>query len=203
MPFATAKGMPEVFVLLRSRDVAFARAHFGWRVAQLDSDGVPTAVAMTGARISEIVLLAQLIGDAGDRRIEIAEVAHDLRASAAVVGDLTQRHHVHAIVASHRSGAAHRRITARLRHRNATRATAATREGKWNRQPRLRLADRRLRTLEGRLPLAVDAHRIHQHFGLAHDLLYFRDADAAAGVVAVGDDHDGLFAVLSALRHRY
>src|SRR5688572_21665305 len=102
---------------------------------------------MTGARVSQVVLLAQLIGDAAYRRIEIAEVAHDLRASAAVVRDLTQRHHVHAVVApAHRSSAARRRITAGLRHRNATRATASARKRKRNRQPRLRLANWRLRT---------------------------------------------------------
>src|SRR5688572_10374001 len=105
---------------------------------------------MTRAWITEVVLLAQFVGDVGHRRIQIAEVAYDLGASAAVVGNFAQRHHVDTIVDADRTPAARWRIAAAgLRHRNAT-AAAATRERERNRQTRLRLLNGRRRPLECR-----------------------------------------------------
>ena len=65
------------------------------------------------------------------------------------------------------------------------------------------IVHRRGRPVERRHAVAVDADRIDEHFGFTHDALHVRDARAAAGVVAVGNDHDGLLAVLPALRHRH
>ena len=51
--------------------------------------------------------------------------------------------------------------------------------------------------------VAVDADGIHEHFALANLLLHILCGRPARRVVAVGDDHHRLLAVLAALRHRH
>src|SRR5947207_4172762 len=79
-------------------DVAAARADAVIAVAHFDADGVPAAVLLAAGWITQVVLLAQLVGDVGGRRIEVACVPHDFGAAAAVVGHIAQRRDVHAIV---------------------------------------------------------------------------------------------------------
>src|SRR5690349_20822298 len=59
---------------LRRCNVAFARADFEIGIAQLHTNRVPASVLVSGARIAQVILLAQFICNARDRRIEIAEV---------------------------------------------------------------------------------------------------------------------------------
>src|SRR2546427_7205838 len=66
----------------------------------LDANRMPAAVFFPGRRIAEIVLLAQFVGDAARRRIEVARFTNDLGAAAAVVGHVAQRRHVDRIVAA-------------------------------------------------------------------------------------------------------
>src|SRR5712691_2436645 len=79
-------------------DVAAARADAVIAVTHFDADGVPAAVFLAAGWITQVVLLAQLVGDVGGRRIEVARVPHDFGAAAAVVGHIAQRRDVHAIV---------------------------------------------------------------------------------------------------------
>src|SRR5204863_3962293 len=72
-------------------DAIAASLHF-------DTNRVPPSVSPSGRLIAEIVLLAQLVGDACRRRIEVARTADDLGAPAAVVGHVAERRDVHAIV---------------------------------------------------------------------------------------------------------
>src|SRR2546427_570637 len=69
-------------------------------VAHLDPNRMPAAVFLPGRRIPEIVLLAQFVGDAARRGIEVARFTNDLGAAAAVVGHVAQRRHVDRIVAA-------------------------------------------------------------------------------------------------------
>src|SRR5204863_1830483 len=67
-------------------------------IARLDADRVPAAVLFPRRRIAEIVLLTELVGDVRGRRIQVASVADDFRAAAAVVGHVAQGDDVDAIV---------------------------------------------------------------------------------------------------------
>src|SRR5262245_38226976 len=79
--------------------VAASRAHEIRLAFQLEANRMPAAVLLTGRRIAEVVLLAQSARDAGSRRIQIARVADDFRAAAAVVCHVPQGRDVDAIVA--------------------------------------------------------------------------------------------------------
>src|SRR5580765_8665672 len=59
---------------------------------------MPAAVLLSARRVAEVVLLAQLVGDARGRGVEIARIADDLGAPAAVVGHVAERHDVDTIV---------------------------------------------------------------------------------------------------------
>src|SRR5436190_15450989 len=126
-----------------ARDVPPSRAH-AVALARFDADGVPAAVLRPRGGVTQVVLLAQLVGDAGDGGIEIAHPADDLGTAAAVVGDVAQRGDVDAIVA----GAAGSRASAprngtgrRLRH-GRRRGRAPARHGKGHRDRARRLAGR-------------------------------------------------------------
>ena len=77
-----------------ARGVAATSANAIAVIADFDTDGVPPAVFLSAGRITQIVLLAQLVGDARRRRIQIVGVVNDLCATAAVVGEVAQRHAV-------------------------------------------------------------------------------------------------------------
>src|SRR5262249_24576732 len=160
---------------LAGRDVAFACADFERRIAQLDSNGVPAPVAVSRAGIAEVVLLAQLVGNAVHGRIEIPRVAHNLRASAAVVGDLAQRDDVHPVVriAGEDSAAASAAAGITRLWRWHAAATSAAREWKRNRNARRLLNGRRRPRTERWFGIAVDADRVDEHFGFADDALHF------------------------------
>src|SRR2546426_687828 len=81
------------------RHVPLTRAYFESPIPDFNLDGVPTAVLLPGARISEVVLLAQFVGDARGRAVEVAELADDLRAAAAIVSDGPERIGVYPIAA--------------------------------------------------------------------------------------------------------
>src|SRR5688572_4971646 len=78
---------------LRS-DVPPACADDQAAIADLHTDGVPPAVFLAGARVRQVVLLAQFVRDASRCGIQALEAANDLRATARVVGDLAQRRRV-------------------------------------------------------------------------------------------------------------
>src|SRR6476659_5704749 len=67
-------------------------------VAHFHADAVPAAVFRRLRRIAHVVLPAQLVCDPGGGGIEIAGEADDLGSAAAVVGDVSQRRDVDAIV---------------------------------------------------------------------------------------------------------
>src|SRR5262245_47071390 len=87
-------------------DVTTPCSHLQGAVLDLDSNGVPSAVLLAGARVAQVVLLAQLVGDTRGRAVEVAEPAHDFRPTASVVGDLAQRLRVYALVVAPRPDAA-------------------------------------------------------------------------------------------------
>jgi len=68
-----------------------AGAHEVPAFAQLYVNGVPLAVLRRRRDVAEEVLPAQLVGDAGRRRIQVARAAHDLGPSAAGVRQIAQR----------------------------------------------------------------------------------------------------------------
>src|SRR4051812_4531346 len=202
--------------LLARSDVAAACAHVVRGIAHLDTDGVPAAVLGSRCRVPEVVLLAQFGGGAGGRGIQVACRADDLGAPAAVIGNVAQGGDVDAVVrhAAPARGSAPRSRIARCGHRrwrrrgrwtpawdrkrqrNRPRHPAPLSEGRHVATPRERVPPRRSR---GR---AVDADRVDQHFALANQLLDREDVGAAARVVAVRDDQDGLLLVVPLLRHR-
>src|SRR5262249_7372996 len=152
-------------------------------------------------RVAEIVLLAQFVGDAFSRRIDVARIANDLGTAATIVRQVAQRDNVDAIVSWPAS-----RIAAALTENLSQQREAPTwpaSPGKWirygRRTPR---GDRRRSTPNDVVAFAVDAHRIDDHFALANLLLEIADADMARRVVAVGNDHERLFLVSAACRHR-
>ena len=161
-------------------DISPSRADAVGAIAELDADRVPAAVFLSARRIAEVVLLAQLVGDAGGRRIEIARIADDLGAAAAVVGHVAQRHDVDAIVVqtaastsaaapataprraagAGRSAACRRTDRAPGKRHVATAPEPAARGGGWR---------------DGRFAFAVDPDRVDQHFGLANLRLELAD----------------------------
>src|SRR5688572_20438776 len=88
---------------LRS-DVAAACADVETAVADLHGDRVPPAVFRPGTWIAQVVLSAQLVGDACGGAREVAEIAHDLRTPAGVVGDLSERTGIQSLSASASEG---------------------------------------------------------------------------------------------------
>ena len=130
----------------RAHAIARGSAHF-------DADRVPAAVLLPGRRVAEVVLLAQFVGDARRRRIEIARVADDLGAAAAVVGHVAQRDDIHAIVdrrAATRPPAARRPAAGlppgRRRRPRGNRRPPAERERQRDRRTRRRRRRRRRRS---------------------------------------------------------
>src|SRR5207247_1049248 len=99
------------------RRVSAPRAHaVRPSLAQLDPNRMPAAVSLHERWIAEVILLAQLVGDAGGGRVQIARLTDDFSAAAAVVRHVAQRRDVHAVVAR---PAARRRPDAALRERTA------------------------------------------------------------------------------------
>ena len=68
--------------------VPAARSHPQGSVTHFHSNGMPPTVAMAGTHVSEVVLLAQFIGDARRRRVEIPWAANDFSTTATAVGNL-------------------------------------------------------------------------------------------------------------------
>src|SRR5438105_10492846 len=141
-------------------------------VAHLDADRMPLAVFRAARLVSQIVLLAQFVGDARRRGIEIVRVANDLRAAAAIVGHVAQRRDVDAIVrvAARTSAPSARAASAASDWRERAGTTAAAPARKRKRKRRRQTRWRRLRT-HG-VALSVDADRVHEHFGLANETLH-------------------------------
>src|SRR3954452_8465596 len=67
-------------------------------IAKFDTNRMPSSVLLAFGRVAEIVLPAQFVGDVRGRRIQIARIADDFGAAAAVVGHVTQRDDVDAVV---------------------------------------------------------------------------------------------------------
>src|SRR4051812_4335435 len=202
--------------ILLARYISSPGAHVVRRVAHFDADAVPASVLRALRGVAHVVLLAQFIRDAGGGRIQVAREADDLGAPAAVVGDVAQRGDVDAIVVAavapaRVAGAAGRTLRRLRRRRRRLRPAPGDREGERTRLTALAAAhERRAGPLEAgrrvvvahlRLRRGIDADRVDQHFGLANQLLHREHVGAAAGVVAVGDDHDRLLAVVPLLRH--
>src|SRR5215217_1250974 len=115
---------------LRCGDIPAARPDDVLRVADFETDGVPPSVLLVaGRRVTQEVLLAQFVGDAGGRAVEIARLPDDLRAAAAGVGDLPQDADVDRFVApgaARRSAAWIRRARRRITRRGDRRRSAST-----------------------------------------------------------------------------
>src|SRR5262245_24604306 len=77
--------------------VAAPGAHGQAAIADLDADGMPLAVAFRGARITQVVLLAQFISDSLGGGPQTVRSLDDLRPSPGVVRDQSQRVCVHSI----------------------------------------------------------------------------------------------------------
>src|SRR5947209_2113582 len=182
---------------ISARDVTAARAHAVVAVPHFDTDRVPAPVFLSACLISEVILLAQLVGDARRRRIEIACVADDLGTPTAVIGHLAQRDDVDSVVAAcaARPPARAAAATAPRRRKRPPSSPAAGRKRHRNRNRRARR-----RTIRVRFLLAVDANRVDEHFALTNLLLQRADVGSARGVVAIRDDQQRLLAMLPALR---
>src|SRR3712207_9234584 len=76
------------------RNVAAAGADGQATVLHFDADGVPAAILLSRAGVAEIVLLAQFIGDARRRALEIAGAADDLRRSEEHTSELQSRQYL-------------------------------------------------------------------------------------------------------------
>src|SRR5204863_9639861 len=156
-----------------------------------DADRMPAPVLLRSRWISEVVLLAQLVGDVRGCGIQVARVPHDLGAAAAVVRHVAQRDHVDAIVvgcAAARPATTTASAAGRRRLRPAWPSAAATRR-KWKRNRRSRWWPER------RLALAVDTDGVDEHLAFANHLLDVADAGAARGVVAVRNHQQRLLPV--------
>src|SRR5688500_20131497 len=98
---------------LRS-DVAPARADRKPPILHFHADGVPATVLLSRARVAQIVLLAQFIGDPWGGAIEGARAAADLGSPAGAVGGLARPSATAAPVAGPRPAPAG--ATVRRRH---------------------------------------------------------------------------------------
>src|SRR5688572_24041573 len=157
---------------LRS-DVPAACADDQTAIAHLDADGVPPAVFLSAARVRQVVLLAQFVGDAGGRGVQTLESADDFRTPTRIVGDLTQGGRVDAFTA--RVPSAAENSPGRLRQCGPP----AAREGERKRN-RARDGGRRRRLASGTIATGrVDAEGVHHHLALANQLAQFTDADVA------------------------
>src|SRR3954471_2231375 len=165
---------------------------------------MPLAILHAGRFVAQVVLPAQFIRDSGGCGIQIARAPHDLGAAAAVVSDFTQRERVDTIVHASAAARIRRGIVWRWR-RWIPAASARHRERKRDREPRspwpLEVVPAETTWEEPpEVVLAVDADRIHEHFRFADDSLQRLNVRAAAGVVAVGNDHERSLAVVTRLR---
>src|SRR5205823_3788878 len=142
-------------------------------VSDLDADRMPAAVLRAGGLVAEVILLAQLVGDARGGRIQIARIADDLGTTAAVVGHVAQRLDVDAIVvASAPAGAASATAgrsadgTARRPPADSAADRRIARSSAWkgHRNRNTRWPRRRRRV--GLLALAVDPDRVHEDLAL-------------------------------------
>src|SRR5215510_4638229 len=100
-------------------------------IAHLDADRMPPAVPFRGARVSEVVLLAQFVSDTLGGRPQAVRSLHDFRSPAGVVGDQSQRVSVHSIAARGRPRPAASATTAAADRRKARIRPSPTRE--WER----------------------------------------------------------------------
>src|SRR5215208_5805343 len=122
---------------LRCGDIPAARPDDVLRVADFETDGVPPSVLLVaGRRVTQEVLLAQFVGDAGGRAVEIARLPDDLRAAAAGIGDLPQDADVDGFVApgAARRSAWIRRARRRITRRGDRRRPASTASAAWQRE---------------------------------------------------------------------
>src|SRR5262245_26474747 len=165
--------------------------------ADFDTDGMPPAVFLPTGWVAQIVLLAQLVGDACRRGIEIVRVADDLGPTAAVVGEFAERQTVNwvgAMLDVPPTGGALRIGRGPAR----TPATAAWRKRKGHRQASRPTSLIQRRPPERR-PFAIDADRIHERLALANASARVVQCALAGRVVAIGDDHQRLLLILSLL----
>src|SRR5215471_10996086 len=66
-------------ILVLASDVASARPHAITVILDFDADRMPATILLPRGGVSKVVLLAQLVGDARRRGIEVARIADDLR----------------------------------------------------------------------------------------------------------------------------
>src|SRR6186997_722038 len=97
---ATRKGVTRERTATSGRDVALSCPYRRRFVVDFDADRMPLAVAKPRTRVSNRVLSAQLVGDAGRCAIQVLQIVDDLRPAAGVVGDPSQRIGVDAIVSA-------------------------------------------------------------------------------------------------------
>src|SRR5438034_388421 len=145
-----------------TRDVPAPCANAVVAGTDFDPDRMPAPVLLCRRWVTEIVLFAQLVRDVRRGRIQVARIANDLGAAAAVVGHVAQGDDVDAIIVwrpAARPASASSAVR-RLRPASST-AAPARRKWEWNRNRRAR------RRPERRLALAVDPDRVHEHLALA------------------------------------
>src|SRR5262245_10499581 len=154
---------------------------------------MPLAVSLCVARISQVVLLAQLVSDARRRRPQSLRAADDLRPSTGVVGDLTKRVRIHAIARRTRP-ATTASTTATTRNRRQTRPRPAPSwEWKWHRHRKRRTHD------VNPSPGPVDTERVDEHFALAYLLSQGTYRYRAVGVVTIRNDEQRLLLMCASL----
>src|SRR5262245_32193419 len=125
---------------------------------------MPAAVPVGVARVPQVVLLAQFVGDAGRRGAKTCGSADDLGSAAGVVGDLTQGVRIHSIARRGAAPPATAAIAPATR-RKAGGLTSAAREGpRYGKGNLYRGPDDVVAAAAG----AVDPERVDEHVALAN-----------------------------------
>src|SRR5262245_35946239 len=131
---------------------------------------MPLPVLLRGRLVTEVVLLAQLVGNARRGLLEIRRKANDLGAAAAVVGHVAQGRRPQRVGAAAPAMTLRRR-TGRRRWRRPSAAAAARERRRERNRTALLLVSPQSRPRH-RLRGAVDANRINQRLALANPLLH-------------------------------
>src|SRR5262245_2874263 len=165
---------------------------------------MPASILRCRGRVSEVVLLADFVRDAGGGRIDVARIPNDLRASAAVVGHVAECNDVDAFIAWPRSLAAIAAENLRP-YRVPPAAGPPAAAGRKGKRDGLRASGngRRRRPANAVVDVAVDADGVNNHLALPDLLFQLAHADMARRVVAIRDHDERFLLILSARRHRH
>src|SRR5688572_30878703 len=155
---------------------------------------MPLAVSLGVARISQVVLLTQFVGDPRGGGSQSFRAADNLGPAAGVVSNLPKSIRIHAVSRCARPPTT-TAAAATSDGRQAGPRPATTREREWHRQRNLDRWASDVHAPSG----AVDPQGIYQHFTLANLLSKAAHRRRAVGVIAIGDEQQGFLYVRAGL----